>query len=81
MTRYWLVWFLVTFPAGFLIPETIALATGHPENTLSAAIWRLEDLTPGQPIGHWSAFHLLFVGVLAVLFVWLLGHFALGWWR
>lgn len=81
MTRYWLVWFLVAFPLGFLIPETIALATNHPENTLSAAIWRLEDLAPGQPIGHWSAFHLLFIGTLGLLFVWLLGHFAAGWWR
>lgn len=81
MTRYWLWWFVIAFPLGFLIPESIALLRGRPQDTLSAAIWRLEALTPGQPIGHWTAFHLLFIGTLGLLFVWLLFHFALGWWR
>ena len=81
MKRYWLAWFIITFPIGFLIPETIALVRGRVDDTLSGAIWDLEQLTPGQPIGHWTAFHLLFIGVLGLLFVWLIFHFALGWWR
>jgi hypothetical protein len=79
--RYWLWWFIITFPLGFLIPEVVALVRGRVDDTLSGAIWKLEDLTPGQPISHWSAFHLLFIGMLALLFLWLLFHFALGWWR
>jgi hypothetical protein len=81
MRTYWLAWFILTFPLGFLIPETYALASGHPEWTLSAAIWSLEDLVPGQQIWHWNAFHLLFIAMLVTLFVWLTGHFAFGWWR
>jgi hypothetical protein len=81
MKTYWLWWFIVTFPLGFLVPEVVALARNKTGDTLSGAIWELEKFSPGQPIGHWTAFHLLFIGMLLVLFVWLLGHFAMGWWR
>ena len=59
----------------------IALVRGRSQDTLSGAIWNLEKLTPGQPIGHWTAFHLLFIGMLGLLFVGLIMHFAVGWWR
>lgn len=35
---YWACW--IAF--GFGIPEGVALATGHPENTLSYQVWHLE---------------------------------------
>lgn len=78
---YWLVWFIATFPLGFLIPETWALATGNPKNTLSASVWSLEQLTPGQGIGQWNAAHFLFTGTFILLTFWLIGHFGWGWWR
>lgn len=81
MERYWLGWFIVTIPLGFLVPETIALVRGRPQDTLSAAIWRWEQLEPGQPITGWTAAHLLFTGVFVVITLWLIGHFGFGWWR
>lgn len=79
---YWLTWFVVAFPLAFLVPELVALATGHPENSLSAQIWRLEGFLPGHAgvFWHWTALHILIGGVLAVLLVWLIGHFTLGIW-
>jgi hypothetical protein len=79
---YWLIWLIVTIPLAFLIPELIALASGHPENTLSAQIWRLEQFLPGHagPIWSWTAMHFLIGGLFAVLFVWLIGHFTFGVW-
>lgn len=76
---YWSVWGVVT-AAGFLGYEAYALATA-PRNTLSNLIWWLERFTPGQPVYGWDAFHLLFIGLFALMNLWLLGHFALGWWR
>lgn len=35
---YWLAWIVV----GFIPMETWALATGHPENTLSDQVWHAE---------------------------------------
>jgi hypothetical protein len=80
MPRYWLIWFALSFTA-FIVPETIALATGHPERTLSAAIWRMEQLVPGQGIWQWNAAHMLFTSVFIVTVVWLIGHFGWGLWR
>lgn len=77
--RGWLIWFLASF-GSFLIFEVGALATGHPEKTLSAAIWRLERFRAGQPIWQWNAAHYLLGGALLVVLTWLLGHFILGWW-
>lgn len=81
MKRYWLAWFVLTFPVGFLVPETIALVRGRVDDTLSGAIWQLEQFKPGQPVSQWTAFHLLFIAVLGVLFIWLFFHFGEGWWR
>lgn len=76
MTRYWLVWFIGWFTS-FAVPETIALAVGKPQDTLSAAIWRLEQFQQGQSVWRWTAPHFLFTGAFILLTVWLIGHF--GW--
>jgi hypothetical protein len=78
---YWLCWFIFFVPVSFLIPELFELGTGHPENTLSANVWRLEKWMPGQDLGHWTALHVLVGGCLAVLLIWLLGHLVFGLWR
>jgi hypothetical protein len=70
---YWLAWLAL----GFGIPEGIALATGHPGNTLSDTVWHWCDVTPGSTLGHWTFLHI----VLAALMFWLSGHFVLGIWR
>jgi hypothetical protein len=56
---YWLCWILI----GFCPMEFGALATGHPENTLSYQIWHLE--------GHGATFARWFV---ASFLLWLLIH-------
>lgn len=76
---YWLIWFTVAFVT-FLGPEIYGLLT-NAQRTLSAAVWSMEKVEPGQPISGWTAFHFLFIGVLLILFVWLIGHFAFGIWR
>lgn len=80
MARYWLVWFICAFGT-FLVPEVYELATGHPERTLSAAIWRWEKLRVGQGVWQWDAAHFLFTGVFILVAVWLIGHFGWGLWR
>jgi hypothetical protein len=72
--RLWLAWFIISFLA-FIIPETIALVTKHPEFTLSASVWRLEQYDPTKGLRQWNAFHLLFAGELLLLDVWLFAHF------
>lgn len=80
MTRYWFWWFTLT-AVTFLGPEAWALMRRRPQDTLSAAIWRLEKLQPGQPVTGWTFAHFAFTGVFALLTLWLLGHFGAGWWR
>lgn len=77
--RFWLIWFLVSFGT-FLSAEIYALCTNW-RHTLSAAVWHFERFQPGQPLNQWSAAHFLFIGVLLLTDIWLLGHFAMGWWR
>lgn len=75
-------WVLVWFALGFGIPEGIALATGHPENTLSDQVWHIEGLGQnGQSQfmnpAHWTFGHwFVFCGM-----IWLLGHFVDHIWR
>lgn len=80
MERYWLCWLLGTF-ATFITPESIVLATGHPERTLSWWVWKHAQVVVHQPVSQWSAAHVLFAGVFLVLVVWLSAHLILGWWR
>lgn len=54
-----LYWFVVWLTIGFGVPETLALATGHPEYTLSESAWRLLDVLPGQTVLQWKFLHLL----------------------
>lgn len=77
---YWLGWLLI-LTAAFLGPELYALASRHPENTLSAQVWRLEQVKAGEHIWQWSAGHFLIGGIIAVFLVWLLFHFVLGIWH
>jgi hypothetical protein len=77
---YWTWWFILS-TGFFLVPETYALVTHHPEDTLSANVWRMENFLPGQDIVHWTAMHLLFIGVLILIDIWLIGHFGFGFWR
>lgn len=72
--KFWLGWFVITF-GSFLSMEVYQLVTGHPERTLSAAIWRLEAWQPGQPFWQWTAGHFLFMGVFTLLIFWLFFHF------
>lgn len=83
MKRYWLIWFIVTFPLGFLIPEIVALARNRVQDTLSGAIWQLENIVPGreQWPWQWTAAHLLFTSCFITLAIWLIGHFGWGIWR
>lgn len=67
MTFYWLVvWLLI----GFGAPETVALATGHPEYTLSETAWRVLDVLPGRTLAQWNFLHLL----VSFLLFWLWLH-------
>jgi len=75
--KFWLGWF-ITMIGSFLVMEIYQLATGHPERTLSAAIWRLERFKNGQAFDEWSAGHLLFMGSFGLLIFWLFFHFGWG---
>jgi hypothetical protein len=74
---YWLGWVVVGF-GGF---EGYAVVTGHPENTLSAQVWRVLDTVARQPMSAWSWQHWVGMTVVLVLFAWLSVHFAFGWIR
>lgn len=76
---FWLCWFAVSFTS-FLTVEVYALATDW-RRTLSASVWDLIDYKEGQSIHQWSVGHYWFIGIMFLLFVWLLFHFGLGWWR
>lgn len=77
--RYWLIWFTVSFTA-FIIPELVAVFTVGAPGTLSGTIWDLEGLVPGQPLDKWGTAHVLIGGFLTLVFIWLIGHLALGIW-
>jgi hypothetical protein len=80
-SHYWFVWALVTF-FSFIVPEVYALASGHPENTLSAQVWRMEGiLNTNAPLVNWTSVHFLLGGMFILTFVWLIGHFTFGIWR
>jgi len=51
----WLVWLLI-----FCVLEFTALGTGHPDNTLSEQVWRLEG-NFGWP-WDWSFIHVMIAG-------------------
>lgn len=56
---YWLFWIVI----GFGVPEGIALASGHPENTLSYQVWHLEGT--GATFWRW---------VICSMLIWLVLH-------
>lgn len=63
---YWALWLVVLFG----VPETIALATGHDEWTLSETAWRWFNVVPGQTVRQWTIVHFL----LAAFMIWLTLH-------
>jgi len=80
VNRYWLIWLCALFVT-FIVPETVALATGNPGNTLSWWVWRHVHVVFHQPMRDWSASHFLFAGIFTVFAVWLVGHLVWGIWR
>ena len=80
MARYWPWWLVISFGT-FIVPETVALATGNPGSTLSWWVWRHTQVVFHQPVSQWSATHFLFAGIFIVLAVWLVGHLVWGVWR
>lgn len=69
-TMYGLLWLL--WIISFLVIELSALFTGHPERTLSAWVWKLEDLHHGWTFARYF---------IAVFCLWLFCHMAFGWFR
>ena len=65
----------------FLPPELYAIASGHPENTLSAQFWRIGDVIAGQNVTEWAGQHWAMAVPVTMLFSWLIVHFDLGWLR
>lgn len=63
-TLYWVLWIAI----GFLPAELYALFSRHPENTLSAQVWRLD--------GTGATFARYFVGAFTM---WLFLHMTFRW--
>ena len=83
--RYWAIWFLVWFVVGFLPVEIYCLVKRN-GGTLSETIWWLEGYRANRAadfdqIAKWTAGHVLFGGILALVLPWLVGHFLLRWWH
>jgi hypothetical protein len=76
---YWST-LLTVFFGGFFAYEITSIATGHPENTLSAYIWNWLGVMRGQPITQWSFAHFAFLGIFTLTAGWLIGHFGFGIW-
>ena len=79
-TVYWAVW-SVLMGVGFLVFEFWQIATGHPENTLSAQVWRMAHVVAGQAPAQWAIEHWVFAVLFGLLASWLTVHFDLGWLR
>lgn len=69
------------FLLAFLPVELWQIAAGHPENTLSAQVWRLGDVIANQPITQWAPEHWMTFILALLLFGWLIVHFGVGWLR
>lgn len=76
---YWLLWASFSFIT-FIVPEIYAVSTDW-RRTLSASVWSLEDMVPGQAINRWTVTHYWFISIYGVLVLWLFFHFGMGWWR
>lgn len=73
--HYWPVWLGVTIGT-FLLREIWALATKHPQDTLSAFVWQHLHIVAKESIGHWTATDLLlFLTYVSVFVIWLPAHF------
>lgn len=76
---YWAFWSITSFVT-FLVYELYQIATGHPENTLSASVWHMLGVIKGQPITQWSFVHFMFIGIFTLTAIWLIGHFGFEDW-
>ncbi len=74
---YWLA-LVGGFVALFLPVELYALASGRPQDSLSAQFWRIGDVVASQPMSQWAPEHWVLASVVTLLFVWLILHFTLG---
>lgn len=70
---YWPVW-LSVMAATLLIPETLALWSRQPDDTLSEWVWRKLQVSTDQQL-PWTAAHYLIFGVWLTLISWLTWHF------
>lgn len=80
-SAYWLSAVLFFVLVLFLPPELYAIASGHPENTLSAQFWRIGDVVLHQPPTQWAPQHWALAVWAFALFGWLIVHFVFGWLR
>ena len=73
--HYWPLWLGATVGT-FLLRELWALATGHPEATLSDWVWAHLHIVARETITQWSAADLLlFCVYVSVFILWLPAHF------
>ena len=61
---YWFGFWLLLGFGGF---ETYALASGHPEMTLSDTTWRGLDVLPGQTPLQWNLLHIIAAVALQIV--------------
>lgn len=79
--NWWRLYWAVCFLGGLCTMETIALLRQKRGDTLSEAVWHWFRVIPGQPFDQWPVLRLLgTLGFVAIVCVWLTGHFWLHWW-
>lgn len=80
ITHVWQAWAGVTL-LWFGILEGWMLATGRPQDTLSANVWRWLQVQYGEPLRAHTALWVLIFGAYVVVVSWLGPHLFLKWWR
>lgn len=71
---WWPSWIALTFGV-FLLRETWALASGHPQDTLSDWTWRILKITANEPVLKWNSTDYLVFGAWLTVVSWLTWHF------
>lgn len=65
----------------FGLEEGYALASGHPENTLSRNLWRFLQVVAHEHLSQHPAQWVLCLGVWLTVVTFITGHIFFGWWR
>jgi hypothetical protein len=78
-TLIWQIWATVCLTA-FLVHEFYWILTGHPENTLSANVWRALKVRSKAPIREHTPLWVLSLGLWLTVTSWLTFHFWFKWW-